>query len=486
MTPTHRLDWADIQGNILRGYNLAVARHCFYRVTNATRARELLASLLPEITTAEDEREDGAKWSDGSKPHSTLNISMTYAGLAALGVPQPALFAFPPEFRLGMRARAKVLVDRGPSAPENWELLWREEPVHIVLLINAPNARALNERYEALQARIDDSDGVALAGIQDAAMRLVDGRMQEHFGFIDGFGNPDVDGAPGLTRPGRGKLLPDGKWAPLAPGEFFLGSRNEAGETAPTPQPSLLFRNGTFMVYRKLHQNVATFRRFVREEGERLGISPDLLGAKLVGRWADGTPLELSPHHPNPEIVEDPERNTSFIYATDPQGARCPMGAHIRRANPRDALGFGGVLVNRRRIIRRGIPYGAYTPPNALGDDRAEHGLIFIAFNASISQQFEFVQQQWMNYGNDFNQGNDKDPLVGNHIERDKLLIPGDPASPTHNRTHLCMGLPTFVETRGGDYFFMPSLAGLGVICGPTSLVNSVVAAPGAPAPSRF
>ena len=486
MTTAHRLDCADIQGNILRGYSLAVARHCFYRVTNATRARGLLASLLPEVTTAEDERKDGAKWSDGSKPHSTLNIAMTYAGLAALGVPEPALFAFPPEFRVGMRARAKVLVDRGPSAPENWDALWREDPVHLVLLINAPNQRALNERYDALRARIDESDSVTLAGIQDAAMRLIDGRMQEHFGFIDGFGNPDVAGAPGLTRPGRGKLLPNGKWSPLAPGEFLLGSRNEAGETAPTPQPSLLFRNGTFMVYRKLHQNVATFRRYLRDEGERLGISPDFLGAKMVGRWPDGTPLELSPHHPDPEIVEDPNRNTDFVYANDLQGARCPMGAHIRRANPRDALGFGGLLVNRRRIIRRGIPYGAYTPPNAVGDDGTEHGLIFIAFNASISQQFEFVQQQWMNYGNDFNQGNDKDPLVGNHIERDKLLIPGDASSPAQHPTRLCVGLPTFVETRGGDYFFMPSLAGLGVICGPGSLVTSVVAAPGAAAPSRF
>ena len=482
MSATHKLDWADIQGNILRGYNLSVARHCFYRVTNALRARELLASLVPEVTTAEDERLDGAKWSDGSKPHSTLNIAMTYAGLAALGVPEPALFAFPPEFRVGMRARAKVLVDRGPSAPENWDALWREPPVHVVLLINAPNSRTLNERYEALRARIAESDGLVLAGIQDAAMKLVDGRMQEHFGFIDGFGNPDVDGAPGATRPGRGKLEPNGKWSPIAPGEFLLGSRNEAGETAPTPQPSLLFRNGTFMVYRKLHQNVATFRRFVRDESERLKISPDLLGAKMVGRWADGTPLVLSPHHPNPDIVEDPNRNTDFRYADDPQGARCPMGAHVRRANPRDALGFGGVLVNGRRIIRRGIPYGAYTPPNAVGDDSAEHGLVFIAFNASIAQQFEFVQQQWMNYGNDFLQGNDKDPLVGNHIERDKLLIPGDASSPGHHPTHLCMGLPMFVETRGGDYFFMPSLAGLGEICGPSSLIGFAASSGAAPA----
>ena len=273
-------------------------------------------------------------------------------------------------------------------------------------------------------------------------MRLVDGRMQEHFGFIDGFGNPDVAGAPGHTRPGRGKFLQNGQWTPLAPGNSFSVAERPS-ETAPTPQPSLLFRNGTFMVYRKLHQNVATFRRFLRDEGERFGMATDMLGAKIVGRWPDGTPLELSPHHPDPEIVEDPNRNTNFIYGNDPEGARCPMGAHIRRANPRDALGFNGLLVNRRRIIRRGIPYGEYTPQGALGDDRAEHGLIFIAFNASISQQFEFVQQQWMNYGNDFNQGNDKDPLVGNHIERDKLLIPGDATSPTHHRTHLCMGLPT-------------------------------------------
>ncbi|HEY6825930.1 MAG TPA: Dyp-type peroxidase [Gemmatimonadaceae bacterium] len=486
MTTAHPLDWADIQGNILRGYNLPVARHCFYRVADAMLARELIASLLHEVTTAEDERADGGKWSEGSKPHSTLNIAFTYSGLAALGVPEPALFAFPPEFRVGMRARAKILIDRGSSAPEHWEPLWQEEQVHVALLIYAPNQRALGERYDALKERIDRNGGLSLAGMQDAAMRTVDGMMQEHFGFIDGFGNPDVVGAPGKTRPGRGKIMADGTWAPIAAGCFVLGAIDEHGEPSPTPQPSLMFRNGTFMVYRKLHQNVGTFRRFIREEGERLGISPDLLAAKMVGRWFDGTPLELSPDRPDPEIVADPNRNTNFVYADDTQGARCPMGAHIRRANPRDSLGFGGVLVNPRRIIRRGIPYGAYTPPNALGDDNAEHGLVFIAFNASIAQQFEFVQQQWMNYGNDFNQGNDKDPLVGNHIERDKMLIPGDAAAHPKQRTHLCMGLPTFVETRGGDYFFMPSLAGLGVICNAPQLAISMAGAPGAATMSRL
>ena len=482
----HRLDWADIQGNVLRGYNLPVARHCFYRVTEAVHARELIASLIAEVTTAEDQRSDGGKWSEGTKPHSTLNVAFTYSGLAALGVPEPALFAFPPEFRVGMRGRTRVLIDRGPSAFENWDQLWREEAVHVVLMLYAPNTRALGERYDALKERIIDRGGLTLAGLQDCAMRLIDGRMQEHFGYIDGFGNPDVAGAPGKTRPGRGKVTSDGTWEPVAPGGFLLGSEDEAGETVPTPQPSLMFRNGTFMVYRKLHQNVATFRRFIRDESNRLGIAPELLAAKMVGRWPDGTPIELSPERPDPEIVNDPNQNTNFMYGNDPQGARCPLGAHIRRANPRDSLGFGGVLVNPRRIIRRGIPYGAYTPPNAVGDDRAEHGLIFIAFNASISQQFEFVQQQWMNYGNDFNQGNDKDPLVGNHLERDKLLIPGNASQHGAHRTHVCVGLPMFVETRGGDYFFMPSLAGLGVICNAPSLAVSHAASANAAAPVRF
>jgi deferrochelatase/peroxidase EfeB len=187
----------------------------------------------------------------------------------------------------------------------------------------------------------------------------------------------------------------------------------------------------------------------------------EVVAAKLIGRWTDGASLVRN-SQPSPVPPPDPPRqqdNEFLLGEEDPTALACPLGAHIRRANPRDALGFGGLLVNRRRIIRRGIPYGAYTPPNAVGDDGSEHGLIFIAFNASISQQFEFVQQQWMNYGNDFNQGNDKDPLVGNHIERDKLLIPGDASSPAQHPTRPCVGLPTFVETRGGDYFFMPSLA---------------------------
>ena len=153
-------------------------------------------------------------------------------------------------------------------------------------------------------------------------------------------------------------------------------------------------------------------------------------------------------------------RNLDFHYSQDPLGMKCPLGAHIRRANPRDATGFGGLLSNRHRIIRRGTMFGEWLPEGAEAEhnDAGERGLFFIAFNASIERQFEFVQQQWMNFGNDFLLGNDKDPLIGSREGNDKLIIQGEGNG---HPPWITSTLPTFVVTRGGDYFFMPSLSGL-------------------------
>jgi deferrochelatase/peroxidase EfeB len=180
-----------------------------------------------------------------------------------------------------------------------------------------------------------------------------------------------------------------------------------------------------------------------------------------VGRWQDGTPLELSPNGPNQEIVKDDKQNTNFTYGKDLDGSRCPIGAHIRRANPRDAFGFHGQLSNRRRIMRRGLPYGRYVPDGEPVDDKEDRGIIFMALNASFFRQFEFVQQQWIDYGNDAHQGNDKDLLTGNHDGRGKFVVQGsnDPNNPA--APFICAKLPNFVELRGGDYFFMPSLTAL-------------------------
>ncbi len=450
------VELADIQGNILRGYNQPLFRYAYYRVTEPADGQQFLARLVPAITTAQP-------WRDG-KPASTLNVAFTIGGLQAMGMPLEVLSNFPFEYRQGMRERAPVLVDRGESDPGRWESPWDRTGVHFWVGISAQSAGERDARHAWVEQQRDGLAGVERVGVQDAGKLRIDGQYtpKEHFGYTDGIGNPSIDGVPGRKTAGGGKI--DGKdgWLPLAPGEFLLGYGDEAGEVSPTPRPVRFFRNGTFMVFRKLEQRVAEFRRYAEEEGKRYPGGPEQFKAKLVGRWPDGTPVELSPDHPDPAIANDPSRNLDFTYGSDPSGARCPLGSHIRRANPRDANGFGGLLSNRHRIIRRGVMFGDWLPEGA-GDDDASRGLIFIAFNASIERQFEFVQQQWMNFGNDFCLGNDRDPLIGNRDAGGgagacKLTIQGDGNG---HAPWITSTLPTFVATRGGDYFFMPSLSGL-------------------------
>jgi Dyp-type peroxidase family len=452
-----KLNATDIQGFVLRGYNLPVARYLFLRLEGAERGRALVSRLLSQITT-------GQRW-DGGKPQSTLNIGFTFGGLQQLELPLATLITFPVEFQQGMRHRAELLGDTGVNSPSHWDLVWREDHVHVWLGINGQSVEALDACQAAVLATLHETSGATVVGVQDAAAEVVDGKptTSEHFGFTDGFGNPDYLGVERGSQPGQGKLLDDGKtWAPLATGELLLGYADEAGELPVAPVPHLLAANGTFMVYRKLHQNLATFRTWLDRQSALYGGGKEKLAAKLIGRWRDGTPIELSPDRPDPSIAQDPNRSTNFTYGADAAGTRCPMGAHLRRVHPRDAFGFNGRLINRRRITRRGLPYGPFVAEGQPVTDSDDRGVIFMGLNASISRQFEFVQQQWIQYGNDSHLGNDKDVLMGNHGGHGRFVVPGDttPANPPF----LCSHLPDFIELRGGDYFFLPSITALGMI----------------------
>ena len=451
-----KLNETDIQGFVLRGYNLPFARYLFLHFEDAKRARSLIARLLGEITT-------GQRWDKG-KPQSTVNIAFTFRGLEHLGLPDATLRSFPVEFQQGMKPRAQILGDTGANSPEHWDDLWREDRVHAWLGVNGLTMEALDARCLAILSIIEETGGAGALASQDAAAQIVDGKptTKEHFGFTDGFGNPDYLGVERSSQPGQGKLLSGGIWTPLATGELLLGYADEAGELPVAPVPHLLASNGTFMVYRKLHQNLATFRAFLDKQGSLYAGGKEKLAAKFIGRWRDGTPIELSPDNPNPAIAKDPNRNTDFTYGTDAEGARCPIGAHLRRVHPRDAFGFNGQLINRRRITRRGLPYGRFVPDGEPVTDKEERGVIFMVLNANLSRQFEFVQQQWVQYGNDSHLGNDKDVLVGNHGGHGKFVVQGD-ASPG-NPPFICSNLPDFVELRGGDYFFLPSITALGMI----------------------
>jgi deferrochelatase/peroxidase EfeB len=176
----------------------------------------------------------------------------------------------------------------------------------------------------------------------------------------------------------------------------------------------------------------------------------------MVGRWPDGSPLVLWPEQPCP-----PKPTNRFDYIDDPEGALCPLGAHIRRANPRSSQGLAGDLTKRRRMIRRGIPYGRFVGPDETPDDDPR-GVVFLAYMTGIERQFEFVQREWINYGNDFQQGNDKDPLVGDNDGLGRMVVPGDERM--GRPPVLCTGLPRFVTVKGGGYFFVPGLTALRLI----------------------
>jgi Dyp-type peroxidase family len=451
-----KLNETDIQGFVLRGYNMPFARYLFLHFANAEKARVLIGRLIDHVTT-------GQKWDNG-KPQTTVNVAFTYNGLVALDLPTATLISFPVEFQEGMKKRAAILGDDGLNAPEHWDSLWRDDEVHAWLGVNALSPEALDVRCAEMVGLVNEDGAAKVLGMQAAAALVLDGKptTKEHFGYTDGFGNPDYLGVERSTQPGQGKLMPNGSWAPLATGELLLGYADEAGELPVAPIPHILAANGTFMVYRKLHQNVGRFRNFLTTQSAHYGGGKEKLAAKFIGRWRDGTPAELSPDQMDPAITQDPNRSTNFTFGADPGGIRCPIGAHVRRVHPRDAFGFEGKLINRRRITRRGLPYGLPVPEGEAISDADERGVIFMVLNACISRQFEFVQQQWIEYGNDARLGNDKDILIGNHGGQGKFVVQGDTSST--NPPLICSHLPNFVELRGGDYFFLPSITALAML----------------------
>jgi len=232
-----------------------------------------------------------------------------------------------------------------------------------------------------------------------------------------------------------------------------LGYRDETGSLPAAPQPEVLGRNGTYVAFRKLHQKVAEFRRYLRANASDPQ-DEELLAAKLMGRWRSGAPLALCPMHDDPELGADPARNNAFLFREDDAtGYRTPAGSHVRRCNPRDAEVAG--VVRLHRMIRRGTAYGPPLPEGVLEDDGAERGLMFAFVGAHLTRQFEFVQSEWINGGAFLGLGDARDPVAGAAGGEGAYSIPRRPV-PQRLRK-----LPDFVVTRGGEYAFMPSLSAL-------------------------
>ena len=444
------------------------------KVKEDEAARNWLKGIQPMIT-------HGAHKPDGFR----IQIAFTWKGLLALGLDKK-MEGFRPEFVQGIDTgyRQRLLGDLGESEPKYWN--WggpSTEEVHLVLMVYAENETILEELHQKPELQWEGK-GVDVFKILDS---WYSPHAKEHFGFRDGLSQPIVQG---LSRKGT-------QGNPEVPaGEFVIGYKNAYQGFPESPflpaeqdpdgllpdseqRPGMrdLGKNGTYMVFRQLDQNVRAFWDFVlgtvQKENPEAGIEEAIqLASKMVGRWPSGCPVTLSPDKDDTSL----EKENDFLFNPDDvEGFRCPVGSHIRRSNPRDSLlrkkpEYAMKISQRHRILRRGRLYGTPMAPKLdpeqlipAKDDKVPRGLHFICFNTNIARQFEFVQHTWNDNTKFQGMYDDPDPILGIKDSRNKnethdFTIP---AKPLRRKVR---GLQRYVHVVGGAYFFMPGIRALNYI----------------------
>lgn len=400
---------ADIQGGILENYDGAThGLLVLLAFDDAKAAHAALAGLTPQLTQAPQDHRAAAGG-------CFRNLAFTIEGLRRCGLTEDEVEAFPEDFRQGMSARAGLLGDVRNNHPRRWRLPRRfagagvppaedTVPLEAVHAVLQWRCRAQDPAEEAvdywdpqhpLRAELAALAGQGDAGLRILAVQAMRARTRdaggkpatvEHFGYVDGLGQPDLSpAAPAGTRSHIGEVV--------------IGYNNAAdtARAAPGGCPMHAARrgldwlaNGSFLVLRKYRQNVERFEEAIAQAAATMaaetGWPParcrEEVYAKLMGRYRDGRPLVPG---------DAGESGNAFTYDDDPRGEACPLHAHIRRANPRTDA---GIPVRRPRLMRRSMTYG---PPAGTG--RADRGLVFMAYNASLSEQFEVIQQ-WLVGGN--------------------------------------------------------------------------------------
>jgi Dyp-type peroxidase family len=428
------LELNDIQSGVLRPRPTPyVATYIGLRIDDRNAGRELMQRVSAAVTSADNP--------DSPLADTWVSVALSYSGLKALGVPQESLDSLSWEFRQGMIARAKDLGDVGNSDPENWEKQFQSSDVHVIIVAVSPDEEHLEAAVARARETYQSMTGIEAIWRQNC---YAPPNEKEPFGYRDGISHPAIEGSgiPG-TNP---------REVPLKAGEFVIGYTDELGGVQKTT-PEILGRNGTYIVFRKLHQRVADFRKFLKTSSSNVD-DEELLAAKMMGRWPSGAPLALCPFHDDSALGADARRNNDFMFEEDDKaGMKTPSGSHIRRTNPRDSSIAGYARIHR--MIRRGTAYGPLLPEGVLEDDGADRGLMFAFVGAHIGRQFEFVQSQWINDGVFFGAGEDKDPIMGSSDNNGTFTIP---RKPVRRKLH---GIPNFVITRGGEYCFMPGLSAL-------------------------
>lgn len=450
------IEASDVQGLVFRGYGgMKSCAYCLLQVKDVARARAWLRALWPNIAR-------GAPASGGS----ALQIAFTHGGLERLGVRAETLGGFPAEFSAGMvgEHRSRFLGDLDESAPANWAWGGPSNPaLHAVLIAYAGDDAKLKQLLDEQRRKL-------AAGFDEIA-RLDTKYLgaREHFGFTDSISQPAIEGYHA-----SGTALHR-----IKAGEFILGYPNEYGlftrrplvaarndalgrlplDVAGSPRHDF-GRNGTYLAMRQLRQHVRLFRDTLASLTRRADGSPNpsaeaRLAAQMIGRWPSGASLVESPDADDPGKAE---ANDFRYHEVDAPGARCPIGSHVRRANPRDSLepdpgSERSLRVNRRhRLLRRGRTYGPALPVGA--SDDADRGVIFVGINANLVRQFEFIQHSWIEDQRFNGLSRVADPILGSGRSHEFSVL----EAPLPRRY---TDLPRFVTVSGGAYLFMPGIRAL-------------------------
>ena len=410
-----------LQGNIFKGHGRKNAVHVFltFHKGSSEQAKRFLSRLAPTVTSEAEQREQKCRHQQGSSALFTA-LYLSARGYEYLGYPQGT---FSNEFWKGMRAAG---LDDPP--PEQWEPHYQRD-IHAMVLFAHDNPTELEKQVLQLRSQVH---GFAEITCELGERIGLPKKAVEHFGYRDGISQPlfyrcDVNGNTQNWNPGAGPKLV------LIQDPYGL-----SGDDC-----------GTYLVFRKLEQNVRGFCQHTQ------GAAAELAGAMVIGRFRDGTPVAL---HEQPQPRQEPEND--FRYSRiDPKGNRCPFSAHIRKTNPRGGSGIPIAQERMHRIARRGIPYGDPIPANGDPDTLPVTGvgLLFQCCQADLAKQFEHLQRLWASNADFPNQKSGMDPLIGQPANRvlRRLEFP----EPWGKDTRAPFSFHSFVTMKGGEYFFAPSIS---------------------------
>jgi len=464
------LNLKNIQGDILGGLPKKTQTNVFFQIVDVTNFRKQLRALIPLITTTDQVLKDRDAINQHKKSgnHGLLklfgvNIAFSHLGFVKMGIDDSKLTDT--AFIQGQRLDSENLGDpgtgTGPTFQPNWLPEFKKD-LHGVIVFTGDRHDTVDEK-KAEVLRIFGVPGpqpsILIITTIVGDVRPGKEAGHEHFGFLDGISNPTVIGFDTNPLPGP---------ASVRPGILLVG---EPGDSITTRDPWMV--DGSFLAFRYLFQLVPEFNKFLTDNPVQVpGLSPEegseLLGARFVGRWKSGAPIDLRPFEDDPALGADPQKNNNFSYAGELSSQKiCPFAAHTRKTNPRSDLNNN---VEAQRIMRRGIQFGPEVTKQEQDTNTTieNRGLMFHSYQSSITNGFRFVQIFWADNPNfTFTETTPQKPGIDAIIGQTSPVTSGgqprhlsgsNPDDPTINDN---LTLPAWVIPKGGEYFFNPSIQGL-------------------------